>query len=246
MVLAAGAGTRLRPLTEHRPKALCPVGDRPLVDHAMDRVSPHVAEMAVNVHAHTEQMRRHLDGRVHLSIEAPHALGTAGGVGNLQPWIDGRDVLVVNADAWSRDDLQGLVTGWDRERIRLLVVEDPARGDFGAWRYAGACLLPWRVVAALPQTPAGLYEVAWRAEETAGRLDLCPSAEVFIDCGTPADYLAANLDWSGGNSVIGDGAVVEGTVERCVVWPGARVGAGEQLVDAIRIGDNVTVDASGA
>ena len=38
VVLAAGAGTRLRPLTRLRPKALCPVGDRPLVDHALDRV----------------------------------------------------------------------------------------------------------------------------------------------------------------------------------------------------------------
>ena len=62
-----------------------------------------------------------------------------------------------------------------------------------------------------------------------------------VDCGTPARYLRANLLWSGGESVIGDGAVVEGEVVRSVVWDGARVAAGERLVDAIRASDQMTV-----
>jgi len=57
-----------------------------------------------------------------------------------------------------------------------------------------------------------------------------------VDCGTPADYLAANLHASGGRSVVGEGAVVQGSVERCVVWPGAWVGPDEQLRDVIRAG----------
>lgn len=243
IVLAAGAGTRLRPLTELRPKALCPVGDRPLVDWVIDRVTPHVADIAVNVHHHREQLQRHLDGMVHLSVEEPAALGTAGAVANLRGWLGGRAALVANADAWTRDDLADLVAGWDGERVRLLVVEDPSRGDFGSWRYAGACLLPWRVVAALPDTPAGLYETCWRVEAAAGRLDYAPSDTRFIDCGTPAGYLAANLDWSGGRTVVGAGAVVEGRAERCVIWPGAHVAAHESLREVIRVGSTVTVQA---
>lgn len=245
VVLAAGAGTRLRPLTELRPKALCPVANRPLVDHAIDAVARHSDAVAVNVHAHVDQMVAHLEDRVHLSIESPDALGTAGGVGNLRDWIAGRGVLLRNADAWSRDDLEQLVSGWDGERVRLLVVDaGSGRGDFGQWLYAGACLLPPRVVAALPATAAGLYEVCWRDEERAGRLDLCPSGASFIDCGTPSDYLAANLDASGGASVIGEGAQVLGTVERCVVWPGGYVGPDEHLIDVIRVGSDLTVSGS--
>lgn len=240
-MLAAGAGTRLRPLTTLRPKALCPVGDLPLVDHAVAAVSRHTSAVAVNVHAGREQMQRHLSGRVHLSFEEPVALGTAGAIGHLAPWLGDRDVLIRNTDAYLRDDLDAFVRDWDRERVRLLVVEDRARGDFGRWRYAGACLLPAELAARLPATPAGLYEVCWRREEAAGSLDLFRSTSVFIDCGTPRDYLAANLDWSGGDSVVGKGAVVRGTIERCVVWPGAVVESDEHLVETIRADGGMTV-----
>ena len=81
MVLAAGLGRRLQPLTRSRPKALCPVGDVPLVDLALQRVAPVAAgpaAVAVNVHHHREAMEAHLGDRVHLSIEAGEPLGTAG------------------------------------------------------------------------------------------------------------------------------------------------------------------------
>ena len=72
IVLAAGAGTRLRPLTLERPKALCPVGDVPLVDLAVDRVAPFVGAVAVNVHHGRDQLEPHLFARgdVHVSVEA--------------------------------------------------------------------------------------------------------------------------------------------------------------------------------
>ncbi len=76
----------------------------------------------------------------------------------------------------------------------------------------------------------------WRSEHERGRLDLMTTKDVAIDCGTPADYLAANLHASGGASVVGEGAVVEGRIERCVVWPGARVEPTESLVEVIRAG----------
>jgi NDP-sugar pyrophosphorylase family protein len=242
VVLAAGAGTRLRPLTYVRPKALCPVDNVPLLDLALAQVASITRSIAVNVHHGRALMETHLAGRdVHLSVEEPEALGTAGALGRLRDWIDGRPVLLANADAWRERGLDCLADGWDGERVRLLVVEDADRGDFGPWRYAGAAFLPWHAVRDLPDEPAGLYEVSWAELEREGALDLVPFDGRFLDCGTPADYLAANLAASGGRSVVGDGAVVDGELERAVVWPGGIVRRGERLVDAVRVWDWLTV-----
>ena len=243
IVLAAGSGTRLRPLTDIRPKALCPVANVPLVDLAVEKAATVTPRIAVNVHHGRPLMERHLAGRVHLSIEEPQALGTAGALGRLRDWVAGRPVLVVNADAWHRVPLTALLEGWDGERVRLLVVEDRHRADFGPWRYAGASLMPWDEVRALEPEPAGLYEVCWRPRAAAGRLDLLPAPGPFFDCGTPRDYLAANLEASGGESVIGAGSVIEGEVVRSVVWPLGVVRRGERLVECVRAGEHVTVPA---
>jgi N-acetyl-alpha-D-muramate 1-phosphate uridylyltransferase len=258
VALAAGLGTRLRPLTDLRPKALCPVGGVPLVDLALDRLSDclgHPAadrnHLAVNAHHHVQQMVQHLAGRAHLSVEQPRALGTAGALARLRPWLDGRDVLLTNADAYLPGGLGELMTDWDRERCRLLVTTLPPRirGDFELGgrpvRYVGGCLLPWHLITTLAEEPSGLYEVLWRDAAAVGRLELVPTTGMTIDCGTPADYLAANLHASHGRSVVGAGAVVEGTLDRCVVGEGAFVGSAERLVQVVRAGTRdapVTVD----
>ena len=240
IVLAAGRGTRLRPLTDVRPKALCPVNNVALVDLALARVRPYTEHIAVNVHHGRDLMEAHLAGRVHLSIEDGEPLGTAGGVARLRDWVAGRDVIVANADAWHTGDLDALVDGGG-DRIRLLVVERSRPVDFGPFEYAGAAYMPWAAVRELPDGPAGLYEASWRPRWQAAELDLVPGPPDFIDCGTPARYLAANLAASGGQSVVGAGAVVEGELIRSVVWPGALVARGERLVDAIRVGADLTV-----
>ena len=125
VVLAAGAGTRLRPLTDVRPKALCTVGGRPLLDLALDRVVPHVGRTSVNAHHHADQLLAALAGRdVHVSLEQPEALGTAGALGQLRDWVDGAAVLLTNADAFFPDaaPVGELLAGWDGERPRLLCV----------------------------------------------------------------------------------------------------------------------------
>lgn len=238
MVLAAGAGTRLRPLTRHRPKALCPVGNVALLDLALERVHSVVATAAVNVHHGREQLEAHLDGRAHLSIEEERPLGTAGALGQLRGWLDGRGAVVVNADAWCPGTLTRLVDDWDRERVRLLVVGDT---DLHPGSRIAGCLLPWAAVAALEPVPSGLYEVCWRPWAERGTVEVIRHDGPFVDCGTPADYLAANLASSGGHPVIGDGATVDGFVERSVVWPRAVVHADEALVDAVRTDTGITV-----
>ena len=63
VVLAAGAGTRLRPLTDERPKAMCPVGNVALVDHALARVSAVTTVVAVNAHRSQPGLVTHVEGR---------------------------------------------------------------------------------------------------------------------------------------------------------------------------------------
>jgi hypothetical protein len=170
------------------------------------------------------------------------ALGTAGGIAALHGWIGGRDVLVTNADAYLPGPLT-LADGWDGARCRLLCIPVPPgkRPDFVApdgrgVRYVGACLLPWSAVRGLRPEPTGLYEELWREADARGELDLVVTDGVALDCGTPADYLAANLHASGGASVVGAGATVLGHLERCVVWDGAYVGPEESLREVIRAG----------
>ena len=256
VALAAGLGERLRPLTDLRPKALCPVNEVPLLDLALARLAAQTgagpAHLAVNAHHLAQQIADHVGRRAHLSLERAEPLGTAGALGLLRPWIEGRHVLVTNSDTYLPGGLGDLVSGFDGERCRLLVRELPAarQGDFRHGGrpvdYVGACLLPWALVRRLQATPSGLYEVLWRDLDQRGELDLVVTAAPAIDCGTPRDYLGANLQASGGRNVIGKGATVEGSLVRCVVWDGAHVGPHEQLADVVRAGDRhhpVTVSA---
>ena len=200
VVLAAGAGARLRPLTLTTPKALAPVGGRPLLEWALERIRPYADDVAVNVHHHADQMLAALASQqppVHVSHEQPVALGTAGALGRLRPWIDGDPVLVTNADAWSppqqvRPVLDAFVGGWDGQRVRLLAVRSPGGGDFGDLRYVGTALLPWWSVRDLPAAPAGLYEVSWRTLHEQGQVELVETEVVAVDCGTPADLARAD------------------------------------------------------
>jgi N-acetyl-alpha-D-muramate 1-phosphate uridylyltransferase len=232
VVLAAGAGQRLWPLTAEVPKALCPVGGRPLVDRAIAAARAATDEVAVNVHHGRHLLEPHLaDAGVHVSVEEDEALGTAGALGALRRWLAGRDALVVNADTVHDADLGAFVEGWDGDRVALLT---PTPGPFGPRSVVVASLLPGAVAADLAAEPSGLWERCWRHEVDAGRLVTVHHVGAVIDCARPADYLRANLWVSGGAAVIDPGARVDGVVERSVLWAGAVVAAGERLVDAVR------------
>ena len=190
LVLAAGRGERLRPLTDVTPKPLLRVGDTTLLDAALARVAQVVpvspSTVAVNAHWLADQIAAHVAGRVHVSVEEPEALGTAGAVGAIRDWLGDRDVLIANGDVWwgADADLAGFVDGWDRRRPRLLVVADPQRPDFeGKWRFAGVSLLPAAIAGTLQPVPSGLYELVWSRTP----IDLVPAQITFIDCGSPED-----------------------------------------------------------
>jgi N-acetyl-alpha-D-muramate 1-phosphate uridylyltransferase len=203
LVLAAGRGERLRPLTDRTPKPLLPIGGTTLLDAMLDRLAAVVPvaapTMAVNAHWLASQLVAHLGDRVHVSVEEPEALGTAGAVAAISAWRAGRDLLVANGDAYLAGDLDlaGFVAGWDGVRPRLLVVADTDRPDFeGRWRFAGISLLPAALAEPLAATPSGLYEAVWSRTE----LDLVQTAATFVDCGTVADYQRARDLAAGGNA----------------------------------------------
>ena len=237
VVLAAGRGSRLRPLTLVLAKALCPINHVPLVDLALERVRSAVDDVAVNVHHERDQMLHHLGDSVEVSVER-EPLGTAGALGQLRPWLDGRSALVVNADAWCPGSLSAFVAEWDGERVRLLLAGDTELSPSSG---VAAALMPASVLGGLTAEPSGLYEVVWRQAQTEGRLEVVCHDGPFVDCGSPAQYLAANLAASGGANVIGAGAKVDGTVVRSVIWPGVKVRRAETLHDAIKPTDQMTV-----
>jgi MurNAc alpha-1-phosphate uridylyltransferase len=244
VVLAAGLGTRLRPLTDYRPKALCPIDNVPLLDLAIASVLPHAKDVAVNVHYRADDVRAHLAGSgVHISDETRRLLGSAGAIGHLKDWVDGRPVLVRNSDAFLTSDLRVLMEGWDGLHPRILGADRGRPSDFGTVHYVGACLLPARSAADLPDAFAGLYDLVWEPAWRAGSLEIVEADGECIDCGTPRDYLRANLAASGGASVVGANAVVEGDIDGVVVWDGGYVGRHERLRDCVRVGRDVTVDA---
>jgi NDP-sugar pyrophosphorylase family protein len=112
-------------------------------------------------------------------------------------------------------------------------------------------------VVRLQPEPSDLVRAVWRPAEADGRLSVVEYHGVYFDSGTPADYLRANLDAAGGSlieasaavngsvvdSVIGAKAVVDGTVERCVVLPGAVVRADEHLTEMVRYGRDADMPA---
>ena len=124
MLLAAGLGTRLRPLTERVPKCLVPIGGRPLLDHWRTSFERHgVRDVVVNVHAHADQVhdwvrRSNAAGPIRwVAVDEPELLGSAGTIRENLDLLedDGPDFLVVYADNLSAVDLASLVRA-HRER----------------------------------------------------------------------------------------------------------------------------------
>jgi mannose-1-phosphate guanylyltransferase/MurNAc alpha-1-phosphate uridylyltransferase len=239
LVLGAGRGTRLRPLTTLLPMVLCPVNGVALVDLALARAAALTLDVAVNVRHAAGRIAEHVGDRAFVSDERPYPdeLGTAGAIGALRDWVDGRALLVLNGDTWTDVALEPLLDGWDGERVRVLVHD----GELRPGAPVVASLVPASDASAMPAAPLGLSNGLWWPAKAAGRLESISGRGRFVACDTPADYLAANLLASGGRSVIGEGAVVEGDVTRCVLWPGTIVGRGESLVDAIRCDGRTTV-----
>jgi MurNAc alpha-1-phosphate uridylyltransferase len=143
MVLSAGLGTRMRPLTNKIPKPMVEVGGKPLIDHVLDRlVDAGVERAVVNVHHFADQLERHLARRTRpqilISDERGILLGTGGAVVKALPLIGDAPFFHVNSDSiWVdgvKPNLERLADGFDAAAMDALLLLAPTTGSIG---YAG-------------------------------------------------------------------------------------------------------------
>lgn len=140
MVMAAGLGKRMRPLTATRPKPLVEVAGKPLIDHCFDRLRAAGVEKAVvNVHYLADALEAHLKHRVEgieilVSDERDLLLETGGGLMRALPMIDADPFLAVNSDnLWVDgpvDALKLLASHWDEARMDALLLLVPLARAF--------------------------------------------------------------------------------------------------------------------
>ena len=140
MVLAAGLGTRLRPLTDAKPKALVEVAGKPLIDHALDRLASVGVEWAVvNVHAFADLLETHLAQRrrpaVAISDERGEVLETGGGLKKAIPLLGESPVWVSNIDTVALDggkaSLEALAEAWRPYAMDVLLLLAPTTTSLG-------------------------------------------------------------------------------------------------------------------
>lgn len=144
MILAAGRGERMRPLTDATPKPLLPIAGKPLIEYHLENLAAAgIREVVVNTGWLGEQVAAHVgDGsrwglRVHVSREGWPALETGGGIFNALPLLGPEPFLVVNGDVWSDWRMPAIPPSaqWRTgELAHLILVPNPAqhpRGDFG-------------------------------------------------------------------------------------------------------------------
>jgi N-acetyl-alpha-D-muramate 1-phosphate uridylyltransferase len=140
MVLAAGRGERMRPITDKLPKPLVPVAGKPLIVYHLERLAAAgVRDVVVNLSWLGDQIRAALgDGHeyrlsISYSQEPPEPLETGGGIFRALPLLGPGPFLVVNGDTWSDIDYSRLALE-DGANGRIVLVPNPThnlRGDFG-------------------------------------------------------------------------------------------------------------------
>ncbi len=140
MVLAAGLGTRMRPITLSLPKPLVQVADRTLLDHALDRLAEAEVETAVvNIHYLADRMEEHLEGRagprIVISDERDRLLDTGGGVARALPLLGDGPFYVINSDALILNGptpaLERLRAVWDDDGMDVLLLLHLTAHAFG-------------------------------------------------------------------------------------------------------------------
>ncbi len=148
MIMAAGLGTRMRPLTNDRPKPLVLVGGKTLLGHCLDQMqSAEIKNIVINVHYRAEMVEQYMAhvpefANIHISDEREKLLETGGGLIKAKPYLGDKPFFCLNSDnIWTngaQNALLKLASSWDDEKmdaLLLLVSKDGAYchkgpGDF--------------------------------------------------------------------------------------------------------------------
>lgn len=241
IVLCAGFGTRLRPLTDALPKPLVPVGDRPLVDHILERLFKEPSlKVVVNAHHAVGELLSYFKEKwpeVRVSSEEK-ILGTAGGVRRAFSADANSDVLVINGDIDGDLPLKELLAESESSTAMLLAVVPRALGEgtvgfdasgavvrlrgevFGveaaSGDYMGVMRLSKSVLGELPEEGCLIGDVALpRLRQGLRDVRVLPTNSAFIDIGSLATYFQANMEWltrRGDSAFVAAGAQVEPSV----------------------------------
>lgn len=210
MILAAGRGERMRPLTDHTPKPLLPVGGKPLIAWHLERLAAAGFRDIVINHAHLgEQIEAALgEGtrfglNIAYSPEPPGALETAGGIANALPLLGDAPFLVINGDIFCDWDIARATHALrDNDIAHLVLIANPEhnpKGDFGlndgrcasaptsgtAQTFAGIGIYRPELFAALTRGAPAKLAPLLRAAMDAKRVSGEHHAGRWVDVGTP-------------------------------------------------------------
>jgi mannose-1-phosphate guanylyltransferase len=274
MILAAGLGTRLRPLTDRVPKPLVPVGDAPMIAHVIKRLrGAGATPIVANAFHHTGELAAYCATQGVSVSEESDLLGTAGGIAHAARLLGEGDVLVHNGDVLATVDLASLVSahasakaaatlavvpgpsgagnvGSDAQgRVVRLRKETFAAGEVSGGEFTGIHVVSPRVRRALPAKGCIVGDVYMPRLRVERDLYVQPAADL-VDIGSIAGYREANVAWlrrRGLRSWVGAGAHVAETValEDTVVGDGARVtGDGALVRCVVWPGESVTAPAT--
>ncbi|MCB9639764.1 MAG: NDP-sugar synthase [Myxococcales bacterium] len=231
MILAAGLGTRLRPLTYSLPKPMVPVALRSMIAYHLDNLSRlGVQEVMINLHHLPDlippalQEGKEWGVKLHYSLEHPDILGTGGGIAKVQDFFQKEEAFfLLNGDILHDIDLSALSQAhFDQKAAMTLALRphpgDPKMGWIGTdeqervWRvpemddnprtiqkrmFTGLSIISPKVFDHLPNKGfscvlrAGARGLLEQGERIQGHLD---TQSMWVDIGTPASYLQANLD----------------------------------------------------
>ncbi|MGH8209139.1 MAG: N-acetylmuramate alpha-1-phosphate uridylyltransferase MurU [Steroidobacteraceae bacterium] len=179
MVLAAGRGERMRPITDTLPKPLVPVAGKPLIGYHLQRLAKAgINEVVINLSWLGDRIRAALgDGREYrLSItysdEGPAPLDTGGGIFNALPLLGAGPFLVVNGDTWS-DIEYGHLALEDGANGRIVLVPNPTHNCRGDFAVEGDVVVD-RDVDRFTYSGVGVYRAEFFAGCSAGRFPLLP------------------------------------------------------------------------
>jgi NDP-sugar pyrophosphorylase family protein len=146
MVLAAGQGTRLRPITDDKPKALVPVAGRPMIEYALLLLRHYgICEIVINLHHFGEQIENYLGNGSKLGLQIsysnePELLDTGGGLLKAKPFLQDGSFIVINTDALIDVNLAELIAFHkQRNATATLVLRPDEQADqYGSMDVDGA------------------------------------------------------------------------------------------------------------
>jgi MurNAc alpha-1-phosphate uridylyltransferase len=179
MVLAAGRGERMRPITDRIPKPLVPVAGKPLIGYHLEALArAGVRDIVINLSWLGSQIREALDDgeRFGVSItyseEGPVPLETGGGIFRALQWLGSEPFLVVNGDIWTDFDFRSIALAPSAHACLVLVPNPPQlpRGDFGL----EGDLVVERETDRFTYSGIGIYTAQFFAGCEAGRFPLLP------------------------------------------------------------------------